>query len=187
MAEGKRRARPREGTGPWPRGMVLAGALALCWALASCGGSAVEAPEGEGSQAPGSVPTTTAPLEEEPAPSDDTTGGVAPTDPVDIVEHLRAKTMRMWEVYNTHDVDALEPFYEENYWKEQEGEIRSNMQSFRLFRARITAEETSPPTEIAPGKWELKHTGRFRMGSVHMVFIYEQFGGRWLLTYAESE
>ena len=94
--------------------------------------------------------------------------------------------MRLWEVYNTHDADALEVFYEENYWKEQEEEIRSNMESFRNFGMAINAQEMTPPTEIAPGKWETEHSGRFSGGSVHMVFIYEQFDGEWLLTYAED-
>ena len=95
--------------------------------------------------------------------------------------------MRLWEVYNTHDLDALKVFYEEDYWNEQEEDIRSNMQPFKLFGVSIKAEETSPPTEIAPGRWEIRHVGRFPLGSVNMVFIYEEFGGDWLLTYAESE
>ena len=40
--------------------------------------------------------------------------------------------------------------------------------------------------EIAPGKWETKHTARFDGGLVNMVFVYEQFGEDWLLTYAEA-
>ena len=32
-----------------------------------------------------------------------------------------------------------------------------------------------------------QHIGRFPMGSVNMVFIYEEFEGEWLLTYAESQ
>ncbi len=95
--------------------------------------------------------------------------------------------MQMWEAYNTHDLDALKAFYEENYWNEKEEELRSDMRPFKTFGITITAEETSPPTEIAPGKWEIKHTGRFTMGSVNMVFIYEEFGGDWLLTYTEDQ
>ena len=91
--------------------------------------------------------------------------------------------MQMWEAYNTHDLDVLKTFYEENYWNEKEEELRSDMRPFKTFGITITAEETSPPTEIAPGKWEIKHTGRF----VNMVFIYEEFGGDWLLTYAEDQ
>ncbi len=61
------------------------------------------------------------------------------------------------------------------------------MQPFRTFGITISAEETSPPTEIAPGKWEIRHIGRFPLGSVNMVFIYEEIEGDWLLTYAEDQ
>ena len=132
---------------------------------------------------------TTEPETVEIADPGDTTepeSGEAVSGDPEIVEHLRQKTMRLWEVYNTHDADALEVFYEETYWKEQEEDIRSNMESFRNFGMTIDAQEMTPPTEVAPGKWETEHTGRFSGGSVHMVFIYEQFDGEWLLTYAED-
>jgi len=95
--------------------------------------------------------------------------------------------MQMWDVYNTHDPDALKAFYEPGYWAEEEEEVRSNMNPFRTFGIEIRAEETSPPTEIAPGKWETRHTGHFPLGSVKMVFIWEEFEGEWLMTYAEVE
>ena len=123
----------------------------------------------------------------EPTPAENASEEAASDDPVDVAEHLSEKTMQLWEVYNKHDPDALKAFYEENYWKEKEEGIRSNMQPFKTFGITITAEETSPPTEIAPGKWEIRHTGRFPLGSVSMVFIYEEFGGDWLLTYAEDQ
>ena len=122
----------------------------------------------------------------EPTPAESASGKAASGITVDVAEHLSEKTMQLWEVYNKHDLDALKAFYEENYWKEKEDEIRSNMQPFKTFNISITGEEASPPTEIAPGKWEIRHIGRFPLGSVDMVFIYETFEGDWLLTYAES-
>ena len=86
-----------------------------------------------------------------------------------------------------YDVDALKAFYEENYWMEEEEEVRSNMQRFKNLGMTLTPEETSPPTETAPGKWEIQHTAVFSGGSVDMVFIYEQFEGDWPLTYTESQ
>lgn len=177
--------------------------LVLSVVLAACGGGAEEASDDEVSETPVSVQTVPDTTQAEPetaevaetAETTETTETGDTTEPasgetvsgdLDIVEHLREKTMRLWEVYNTHDADALEVFYEENYWKEQEEEIRSNMESFRNFGMAINAQEMTPPTEIAPGKWETEHSGRFSGGSVHMVFIYEQFDGEWLLTYAED-
>ncbi len=104
-----------------------------------------------------------------------------------MVEHLRDKTMQMWDVYNSHDADALAVFYEPSYWAEQEEEVRSNMAPFSRFNVSISAEETSPPSEIAPGVWETRHKGSFIVGSVNMVFIYEEFDGVWLLTFAEDQ
>ena len=169
--------------------------LAVSLALAACGGSAEEAPVDATSET--SAPVETAPATSEVAPSPaEPAETAATTEPAsaealssegtDIVEHLRGKTMQLWEVYNTHDADALEVFYEENYWKEQEEEIRSNMESFKSFGITIEAEELTPPTEVEPGRWATEHSGRFPMGSVHMVFIYEEFDGEWLLTYAED-
>ena len=66
-------------------------------------------------------------------------------------------------------------------------EIRENMQPFKNLGLTFAAEETSAPMEIAPGKWETKHTARFDGGLVNMVFVYEQFGEDWLLTYAKPE
>lgn len=180
--------------------------LVLSVVLAACGGGAEEASDDEVSETPVSVQTVPDTTQAEPETTEtaetaettetaDTTetaettesaSGETVSGDLDIVEHLREKTMRLWEVYNTHDADALEVFYEENYWKEQEEEIRSNMESFRNFGMAINAQEMTPPTEIAPGKWETEHSGRFSGGSVHMVFIYEQFDGEWLLTYAED-
>ena len=41
-------------------------------------------------------------------------------------------------------------------------------------------------TETAPGIWETEHRGHYLGGSVDIVFIFEEFGGEWLLTYDES-
>ena len=95
--------------------------------------------------------------------------------------------MQLWEVYNTYDADALAAFYEPGYWAEEEDEVRANLRPFRTFGAKVDAEETSPPTEIEPGKWEIRHTGNFGIGSVKMIFIWEEFDGEWLLTYAEDQ
>ena len=95
--------------------------------------------------------------------------------------------MYVWEVYNTYDVDALSTLYEASYWAEKEDEVRANMRPFRTFGAKVDAEETSPPTEIAPGQWEVRHTGSFPFGSVKMIFIWQEFDGEWLLTYAEAQ
>ncbi len=183
------------------RATALGAMLTLSLALAACGGSAEQSTGGEAveptapaqavpataqvepapTQAPADTPQTT------PTPAGDASGQAAADDPTKTAEYLRDRTMRLWEVYNTHDLDALKAFYEESYWSEKEEEIRSDMQPFKLFGVSIEAEETSPPTEVSPGKWETKHVGRFPLGSVNMVFVYEEFGGEWLLTYAEAE
>ena len=161
------------------RGMAHSAMLALLLVLAACDAEPTPTP----TQAPTDTPQA------EPTPADEPT--LEPTSasaaPTDIAEHLRQKTAQMWDTYNSYDLEGLRAFYEESYWKEQEEEIRSNLKPFRSFGLTITVEETSPPTEISPGKWEIRHTGSFSMGSVDMVFIYEEFGGAWLLTYAEDQ
>ena len=107
-------------------------------------------------------------------------------DPTDLAEHLRQKTAQMWDVYNSYDLVGLRPFYEESYWEEEE-ELRSNTQPFKAVGITFEAEEMSPPTGIEPGKWEIRQTARFSGGSVRMVFIYEEFDGKWLFTYAEAQ
>ena len=174
---------------------TLAAILALSIVLAACGGSAGEPTGGEVSET--TVPTTTtAPTtttteapQVEPTPLEDTTEETASAsdETLDLVEHLRDKTMHLWDVYNTHDPDALKIFYSDSYWEEDKENIRANMQPFKNQNLTFTAEETSPPTEIAPGKWETKHTARFQGGLVYMVFIYEEFDGTWLLTHAKPE
>lgn len=155
------------------------------WPLA--GGSAEEASGGEAAQTPAPTQAATATPQAESSPA--ATGGDASDsdEPVDLVEHLREKTMRLWDVYNMHDPDALEVFYEPNYWEEEVEEIRSNMQLFRNRNLIITAEETSPPTEIAPGKWETRHTASFTGGQLNMVFIFEEFEGEWLITFLRPQ
>ena len=188
------------------RGTALAAMLALSLVLAACGGSPEEEAAGAAPATPSPTQTAPATPEAEPTPAQtaSATPDAEPTptasaseetastegasaEIVDLAEHLRERTMQLWEVYNTYDVDGLKVFYEENYWNEQEEELRSNMENFKNFGATITAKETSPPIEIAPGKWEMKHHGSFSVGSVDMVFIYEVFDGNWLLTFAESE
>ena len=107
-------------------------------------------------------------------------------DPTDLAEHLRQKTAQMWDVYNSYDLDGLRAFYEGSYWEEEE-ELRSNTQPFKAVGITFEAEEMSPPTGIEPGKWEIRQTARFSGGSVRMVFIYEEFDGKWLFTYAEAQ
>ena len=145
---------------------ALAAIVALSIALTACGGSDDGGEVAETSQV---EPT---PVSEESA---------------EMVEHIRERTMQMWDVYNTHDPDALEQFYSESYWEEEAEEVRQNMQPFKNLGLTFTAEETSPPTEISPGRWQLKQTARFQGGLVNMVFIYEEFNGDWLLTYAKPE
>ena len=107
--------------------------------------------------------------------------------PVDVVEQIRERTEAMWEVYNSHDADALAAFYEPSYWTTEEEEVRANMRPFRNFGISIRPEETSPPTEIAPGQWEIRQTGHFPLGSVKLVFIWQEFDGVWLLIHTDAE
>lgn len=171
------------------RAIALSVILALSLVLAACGGSTEEVTGDEASETPAPAQTPTETPQVDPTPDENASGETTSGDgdQIDVAEHLREKTMQMWEVYNTHDPDALKAFYEESYWKEKEEEVRSNMGPFKTFGITIKAEETSPPTEIALGKWEIRHKGSFPLGSVNMVFIYEEFGGHWLLTYAEDE
>ena len=161
------------------KGTALAAILALSLAVAACGGE-------EPTPTPAPAPTATAAPQVEPTSDENASGEAAAGDPIDLPEHLREKTAQMWEVYNRHDAGGLAVFYEPSYWAEEEDEVRSKMQPFESRGLIITAEETSPPTEIEPGKWEIKQTARWNGGSVKMVFIYEEFGGEWLLTYAET-
>ncbi len=106
---------------------------------------------------------------------------------IDVAAYLSERTMHLWDVYNTHDPDLLKELYAPEYWAEQEDAVRDNMRPFRTFGISIRGEETSPPTEIAPGKWEVRHTGHFPLGTIAMIFIWEEFDGEWLLTYAEDQ
>lgn len=180
---------------------ALAVILSLSLVLFACGGSDEEASGGEVAQTPAptqvatatpqvatatpQAATATPQAESSPA----ATGGDASDsdEPVDLVEHLREKTKRLWDVYNMHDPEALEVFYEPGYWVEEVEEIRSNMQLFRSRNLIITAEETSPPTEISPGKWEIRQTASFTGGQLNMVFNYEEFDGEWLITFLRPQ
>ena len=174
------------GDGMPQRGMALAVVLALSLILATCGGSAEEERSEEASAAPAAAPAADTP-QPEPTPAENASGEAVSGDSADLPGHLREKTMQLWDVYNTYDLDALKVFYEENYWKEREEQTQLDMQPFESRSLTFTAEETSPSTEIAPGKWETKHEASFPGGSVNMVFVYEQFREDWLLTYAKPE
>ena len=134
---------------------------------------------------PTQVPTATP--KPEPTQTEDQTSETDSSEPLDVAELLLEKTSRLWEVYNEYDIDALKTLYEENYWNEQEAEVQSNMEPFKNFGMKFNPEEPSSISEIAPGKWEIKQTVHFGQGSINMVFIYEEFAGDWLLTYAEDE
>ena len=140
--------------------------LALAASVA-CGGGASEAPPS----------TDPAPPPADPLAADD----------AEIAAYLSERTMELWVVYNTYDLHGLSAFYEESYWLEEEEELRRNMAPFESRGTTFTAEETSPPRQVEPGKWEIKHAVRFSGGSLSMKFIYERFDGEWLLTYAETE
>ena len=105
----------------------------------------------------------------------------------ELAAYLSARTMELWEVYNTYVLEDLRQFYEASYWATERMDLERNMAPFESRGTVFEAEETSPPREIEPGKWEIKHTARFGGGSVKMKFIYEQFDGEWLLTYAEVD
>ncbi len=169
------------------RRTALAVILALSLALAACGGSAEEEEtSAAASDRPAPAPAAAAP-QAEPTPAESASGEAAAgsSDTTELVAHLREKSMQLWEVYNTYDLEGLKVFYEESYWQEREEQTRLEMQPFQNRGLRITPEETSPPTETAPGKWETKHKASFTGGSVNIVFIYEQFDGEWLLTHLE--
>ena len=145
--------------GSGTRALWVVAALALA-ALAACGGG-----------------------EEEPR---------APTEPLsaeqqELAAHLSARAMELWDVYNTYEVEDLRQFYEESYWENEKEELRRNMEPFKNRGTVFEAEETSAPTEIEPGKWQLKHKIRFSGRSISMTFVYEEFDGEWLLTYAEVD
>ncbi len=154
---------------------ALAVVLALSLVLAACGGSDEEETRVQETPTPAQPATATPQAQSNPGES------------IDMAEHLREKTMRLWDVYNTHVPEDLEQFYSDDYWEEEKDDVRANMQPFKNMGLSFTAEETSPPTEIEPGKWELKQTARFQGGLVNMVFIYEEFDGEWLLTFAKAQ
>ncbi|MCY3604111.1 MAG: hypothetical protein OXH12_13640 [Chloroflexi bacterium] len=105
----------------------------------------------------------------------------------ELAAYLSERTMELWEVYNTYVLDDLRQFYAASYWTTERQDLERNMAPFKDRGTVFVAEETSPPREIEPGKWEIKHTARFGGSSVKMKFIYEQFDGEWLLTYAEVD
>lgn len=190
--------------------LVVIAALSLI--LAACGGAGEEASDNgpaatpAPTQAPAATPTAQPTPADEATSDDEASPTPAPTQaasdaseaeatptaeatapPVDVVEQIRLRTEAMWEVYNSHDADALAAFYEPSYWKAEEEEVRANMQPFRTFGITIRAEETSPPTEIAPGQWEIRQTGHFPLGSIKLGFIWQEFDGVWLLIHTEAE
>lgn len=147
--------------------------LALA-ASAACGGEEPEAPTLESG-----APT---PESEAPAPT-----AALESDEGEVAAYLSERTMELWVVYNRYDLQGLRAFYEESYWLEEEEELRRNMAPFESRGITFTAEETSPPRQIEPGRWELTHKVSFSGGSLSMKFIYERFDGEWLLTYAETD
>lgn len=193
------------------RGTALAVILTLSLVLVACGDEAPETPtpapaatatpQPEPTATPIPAPTATPKIEPTPTQKAPDTPQPEPTatenasgqadfeasEQLDIAEHLLQTTSQFWEVYNKYDIDTLQTFYEENYWNEQEAEVQSNMQPFKNFNLSVTPDDPSTPTEIAPGKWEIRQTARFSFGSVKMIFIYEEFDGDWLLTYAEGQ
>ena len=159
--------------------ITLAAILALSLVLAACDAEPTPTPTQEPTDTPQAEPTPA----EEPTLEPTSASG----EPTDLAEHLRQKTALMWETYNSYDLEGLRAFYEASYWAEEEEELRSNMEPFKIVGMTFEAEETSPPTEVEPGKWEIRQTARFAGGSVKMVFIYEEFDGEWLFTYAEAQ
>ena len=163
---------------------ALATIAALSLALAACGGSEDEAVSDDVAATPAPSQAAAAP-QPTPTPAVAASAETTDSDTSQLVAHLREKSMRLWEVYNTYDLQGLKVFYEPSYWQEREEQTRLEMQPFQSRGATLTAEETSPPTEIAPGTWETRHKASFPGGSVNLVFIYEQFDGEWLLTHLE--
>ena len=179
------------------RGTALAVILALSPVLAACGGSSglrpamrprkASTPTQAFSYVPLAEPTpeqaapVTPQVELTPAES-----ASAPTAGLsDLTKHIRQRMAHLWEVYNLYDGEALKALYEENYWAEREEQVLYDSANFEKFELKITPEELTPPTEIAPCKWETAHRGHFLGGSVDVVFIFEEFDGEWLLTLAE--
>ena len=113
--------------------------------------------------------------------------GTLTAEQQEIATYLSARTMELWDVYNTYELEALRQFYEPSYWDSEREELRRNMGPFESRGTVFVAEETSPPREIEPGKWQIKHKARFNGSAIDMKFIYEQFDGEWLLTYAEVD
>ena len=181
--------------------------LALSLVLAACGGSSEDSTDAAASEASTSTqpaantpqveptPEQAAPVtpQVEPTPAESAApesaapeSASAPADaPSDTAEVIRQRMADLWEVYNTYDGEARSAFYEESYWAEREEKVLGDLANFDRFNVKINPEELTPPTEIAPGKWETKQRGYFLGGSVDVVFIFEEFDGEWLLTHAE--
>ena len=179
------------------RRTALAVILALSLVVAACGGSSDDSTEVAASESSTSTqpaadtpqveptPEQAAPVtpQVEPIPAESAS---APADsPSDTAEVIRQRMADLWEVYNLYDGEALKALYEENYWAEREEQVLYDLANFEKFELKITPEELTPPTEIAPGKWERAHRGYFLGGSVDVVFVFEEFDGEWLLTLAE--
>ena len=90
-----------------------------------------------------------------------------------------------WEAINAYEVEKALEFLEENYRREQEEELRENIELMKTFAIKLTVEEEGPPQAVDDETREMYWTVKtpLTVDRVHMIF--RPIDGEWIIASAD--
>ena len=99
---------------------------------------------------------------------------------------LRELASRYWEAFNEYDTAQVLAMLEPVHRAAEEDAIRGDIGRMKMFRAKLTVSEVSPPVSTESGRWEMfmSMATPIDTRTIRMEFVEDN--GRWYISFADE-
>ena len=137
--------------------------------------------------------TPTATLSPNPSPPDDTkevdttpTPTPIPTVGPEEAEALRQLAFDYWAAFNSYNADRVLAYLDEDYRRQVEENIRSDIGRIKFFRVKLGVSEETPPQVVDQGEMEMYLTMKEPLGTRRIRMAFREVAGEWKIIFAEE-
>ena len=169
-----------------PRPWLALPVFATLAVIAACGSSPTP------TLSPTLTPSPTPTLSPTPTPSPSPALSPAPAlspgpmDDADEADTLRQLAFAYWEAFNAYDADTALGYLEEDYRRQRDETVRSEIGRIALFRVKLGVSEETPPSVVSHDEREMYLTMKDPLGTRRIHMAFRDVAGEWKITFAEE-
>ena len=142
-------------------------------------------PEPTPTPTPEPTPTPTPVAKEEPVPTPTEEPQLEPVDPQE-AEAIMQLVAEYWEAYNAYDADKVLGYMVEEYRREQEEAVRTNIGLLETFGAKLTPSEEGTPRQLENGDAQMHSKLMTPLGERRSHMIFRKVDGKWMIALSEE-